>query len=107
MLSQTLPMVAMFMKNKALSWLAVFFALQTYLTEPINKAPSNKDAAAQPPFLRFAFGIVSLCMCYLDFFFPATSGTLRVGRLFGNVSEAASTVAATATGIVSDATNTL
>lgn len=76
MVSQTLPMAAMFMRNKVLSWSAVFLALQSYLSEPINK-PETTDAASQPPSLRILFGVISLATCYLEFFFPGTSPALK------------------------------
>lgn len=74
MITQTLPMAAMFMRNKVLSWLAFFLALQSYLSEPINK-PQGGDG--QPPLLRLVFAVVSLVACYIEFFFPSTSASLR------------------------------
>lgn len=76
MVSQTLPMAAMFMRNKVLSWSAVFLALQSYLSEPVNK-PETADSAAQPPLLRVVFAAISLATCYLEFFFPGTSPALK------------------------------
>lgn len=75
MVSQTLPMAAMFMRNKILSWSAVFLALQAFLAEPINK-PASADGA-QPPALRIVFALISLATCYLEFFFPGTSPALK------------------------------
>lgn len=102
MISQTLPMAAMFMKNKILSWTALFLALQTYLTEPINKEKSEKDAGAQPPLLRLAFALISLATCYMEFFFPSSSPGLR-----STVTEAASAAASSVTSVVSEATKSL
>lgn len=70
MIAQSLPMAAMFMRNKLLSWSALFLAIQSYLNDPIN---AERDADAQPPFLRIVFAIVSLFTCYIDLFFPNTT----------------------------------
>lgn len=77
MISQTLPMAAMFMRNKLMSWSSVFLALQSYLTEPVNKPESASDSGAQPPLLRLAFAFISLLTCYMEYFFPATSSSVR------------------------------
>lgn len=98
-------MAAMFMKNKMLSWAAVFLALQSFLTAPINKAPSEKEAGAQPPLLRLAFAFISLGTCYLEFFFPSTSPGLK--KLASLAGDAAASVASSATSIVSSATQSL
>lgn len=99
-------MAAMFMKNKILSWASVFLALQSYLTEPVNKAPSEKDAGGQPPLLRLAFAFISLATCYLEFVFPSTSQTLK-SPLAESVTDAAATAVSTAASIVSEATSSL
>ncbi|GEQ72652.1 hypothetical protein JCM33374_g6339 [Metschnikowia sp. JCM 33374] len=96
MISQTLPMAAMFMRNKLMSWSAVFLALQTFLTEPLNK-PVGKDSGSQPPLLRLAFAVLSLATCYLEYFFPATSPTLK---------KAALTASSTASSVIAEATST-
>lgn len=102
MISQTLPMAAMFMKNKILSWAALFLAIQTYLTEPINKEQNEKEAGSQPPLLRLAFAFISLATCYMEFFFPSSSPGIRSA-----FTEAAASAASTATSVVSEATKSL
>ncbi|PVH21770.1 hypothetical protein CXQ85_000761 [Candidozyma haemuli] len=97
MISQTLPMAAMFMRNKLMSWCAVFLALQAYLTEPINKPEDDAQAGSQPPLLRFVFALVSLSTCYLDLFFPSTNPAIKKSAL----SKATETVSS----IVSEATS--
>jgi len=71
MVAQTLPMAAMFLRNKMLSWSSVFLAVQSYLAEPINKPVDNKEVS-QPPLLRVIFAIISLVTCYIDIIFPST-----------------------------------
>lgn len=78
MIAQSLPMAAMFMRNKLLSWASLFLAIQSYLNEPIN---GEKPADAQPPFLRIVFAIVSLFTCYLDLFFPNTGSAPKLSLL--------------------------
>lgn len=102
MVSQTLPMAAMFMRNKVLSWASIFLAFQSYLTEPINKAPSEKDAGSKPPLLRLVFAFISLATCYLEFFLPSTSPAAK-----NAITEAAASAASSATSIVSEATSAL
>ncbi|KAM9905184.1 hypothetical protein OXX79_002310 [Metschnikowia pulcherrima] len=97
MISQTLPMAAMFMRNKLLSWSSVFLALQSYLTEPANK-PAGSDSGSQPPLLRLAFAALSLATCYLEYFLPSTSPTLKRAALAA--SSTASSVVAEATASV-------
>ena len=89
MISQSLPMAAMFMRNKLLSWTAVFLAVQAFMNEPIN-AP--KESEGQPPILRVIFGIVSLLTCYMDLIFPNTASSAKRGI----VSDVASSVASAA-----------
>lgn len=77
MISQTLPMAAMFMRNKIMSWSALFLAIQSYLSEPINKPQDDSQAGSQPPLLRVVFALVSLLTCYLDIFFPSTNPAIK------------------------------
>lgn len=77
MVSQSLPMAAMFMKNKMLSWASLFLSIQSYLNEPINKPTSEDDQAQQPPLLRVLFAFVSLGTCYMDLFFPGANPAVR------------------------------
>lgn len=90
-------MAAMFMRNKIMSWSAVFLALQSYLSEPINKPEEDAQAGSQPPLLRLVFALVSLLTCYLDLFFPSTNPQIKKSAL----SKAAETVSS----VVSEATS--
>lgn len=84
-------MAAMFMRNKLLSWSAVFLAIQSYLNEPAHKQEEKKDSANQPPLLRILFAIISLFTCYMDVFFPQPQKTAKF------VKDAAETIAAATT----------
>lgn len=73
-IGQSLPMAAMFMRNKMLSWAAVFIAIQSYLNQPDNKPADDKDSSAeQPPLLRILFAVISMATCYVDLLFPHMS----------------------------------
>ncbi|KAI5963020.1 uncharacterized protein KGF55_002812 [Candida pseudojiufengensis] len=73
-ISQSLPMAAMFMKNKMLSWAALFLSIQSYLNEPINK---EAEDGAQPPILKIVFALVAVLTCYIDVIFPQTNPTIK------------------------------
>ncbi|KGU22567.1 hypothetical protein MGS_04622 [Candida albicans P78042] len=75
-IAQSLPMAAMFMRNKVLSWSALFLTVQSYLNEPINKP--DADDGSQPPFVKIVFALVSVLTCYMDVFFPNTNPALRM-----------------------------
>lgn len=66
--STNLPMAAMFLKNKMLAWAAMFFAVQSYLNQPIIKSPGDES---QSPSFRILFALISLVTSYLDLVFPA------------------------------------
>lgn len=100
-------MAAMFMRNKLLSWASLFLALQSYLTEPINKPPTDKDAGSQPPLLRIFFALISLITCYMEFYFPGSSSLIKKGDYYVTTdvastiaSAAASTIASTFSSVV-------
>lgn len=85
----------MFMRNKLMSWSALFLAVQSYLSEPINKPDSSTDSVSQPPLLRVVFSIISLLTCYVEIFFPATSPSLKKAAALA--AETVSSAAAEAT----------
>lgn len=97
MVSQTLPMAAMFMRNKIMSWSSVFLALQSYLSEPINKPKNDADAGLQPPLLKLTFALISLVTCYLEFFLPNTSPSLKAAIVKAGAEATSSVVEAATT----------
>lgn len=100
MISQTLPMAAMFMRNKILSWSALFLAVQSYLNEPLHKPETKDESATQPPLLRVLFALISVFACYVEFIFPLSSPTKRAVQAAATATVAAATATATATAIV-------
>lgn len=95
--SQTLPITAMFLKNKLIGWASLFVAVQSVLNEPSNS--SKEEGADQPAFLKIVLAMVSVLVNYLDLFFPKTSTAARVQEGV----ETSST--ATSSSIVSSATS--
>ncbi|KAI0461067.1 hypothetical protein LJB42_001397 [Komagataella kurtzmanii] len=65
----TLPMAAMFLRNKVVSWSALFIALQAYLNEPRFK-PQNKDGPSQPGLMTVGFALLAVLTSYTDVLFP-------------------------------------
>ncbi|KAI5964508.1 hypothetical protein KGF57_001000 [Candida theae] len=95
-LSQSLPMAAMFMRNKMLSWASVFLSIQSYLNEPINK-PAEEDQGQQSPALRIAFAVIALITCYMDIVFPSTNPTVkRAAKIVSETATAVTTATAAA-----------
>ncbi|CAI5760551.1 unnamed protein product [Candida verbasci] len=77
-IAQSLPMAAMFMRNKMLSWAALFLSVQSYLQEPINKPEvANDDSASQPAILRVLFAFISVLTCYMDIVFPSSNPAFK------------------------------
>lgn len=99
MIAQSLPMAAMFMKNKLLSWTSLFLAIQSFLNEPIHKQENkDKDSQQQPPILRVVFALIALGTCYIDLIFPNTGRATKAGNLAKSASETVSSVISSATG---------
>ncbi|KAG0679670.1 hypothetical protein C6P40_005201 [Pichia californica] len=69
--SQNLPMAAMFLKNKALSWACLFIAVQNYLNDPYVKDPSDESTNSA---YKIIFALVALGTAYLDLIFPQVGG---------------------------------
>lgn len=68
---QTMPMAAMFMKNKLLSWFSLFSAVQAVLSE-WSGVPVPEGG--QPAYLRVLLGLVGLGVCYMELVWPGSSG---------------------------------
>ncbi|QPG73117.1 hypothetical protein FOA43_000422 [Brettanomyces nanus] len=85
------PMVAMFMRNKALSWSALFIAVQSYLNDPLIKDPSDQS---QPAILKVVFAFVAVTTSYLDILFPQMNPAVNMQAINA---AAAATATATAT----------
>lgn len=58
---KVLPMAAMFMRSKILSWAALFIAVQTYLAEPAYPKEGSSALSA------ISTALMSLAVTYMDF----------------------------------------
>ncbi|KAH3688976.1 hypothetical protein WICPIJ_000035 [Wickerhamomyces pijperi] len=102
MVSQSMPMAALFMKNKLLSW----FSLLNGVTGCLNKlhgAPIADDQMS--PLLTLAMALLGIAVCYMDLVFPSSSGFIQkraveevAEGISSTVAAAAATAAATAAG---------
>lgn len=66
-LTQNLPMVAMFLRNKPVAWATLLLAVQSWLNEPLIADPADES---QPAAFRVLFALVALLVAYMDLFFP-------------------------------------
>lgn len=73
MLTQNLPMVAMFLKSKPIAWATLFLACQGMLNEPMIKDPSDES---QPAIFKIMFAVVAIAVSYIDILFPNTAAPL-------------------------------
>lgn len=107
--AQSLPMAAMFMRNRMLSWTAVLLAVQLWLNEPRHKQPDD-DKAQQPAILRVTFAVMSLLMCYAELVIPSMSPLARQEQMLKKAAEkaaeSASSVAETVSETVSEVVET-
>lgn len=68
-LCSTLPMAAMFTRNKFVAWASLIFAIQNWLGESV----ALKKSSGQPAILTVGMSIVALIMTYLPLFIPPAS----------------------------------
>ncbi|KEY68704.1 hypothetical protein S40285_05328 [Stachybotrys chlorohalonatus IBT 40285] len=65
-MSSTLPMAAMFMRNKFIGWIAVVYSIQTWLGE----SEESRKNATTPGYLNVGMAFMSLIVNYLPLFLP-------------------------------------
>jgi hypothetical protein len=64
--ASTLPMAAIFTRNKTVGWTAVVFALQSWLAE----TPEQKRTATTPALFSVGMAFMSLIVSYMPLFLP-------------------------------------
>ncbi|SCU80084.1 LAFA_0B07404g1_1 [Lachancea sp. 'fantastica'] len=64
-LAQSMPMAAMFMKNKFLAW----FAMLSTVHYALN-GQGDEGSADQAPLLKVVMSLVSIAVCYMNVIFP-------------------------------------
>ncbi|AMD18757.1 HBL145Cp [Eremothecium sinecaudum] len=69
MLNQSMPMVAMFLKNKFLAWFALLSTWHNFLIYSGSSGPEYGDGDVHPLF-KVGMAFVSLIVCYMNIAFP-------------------------------------
>ncbi|KAH8589181.1 hypothetical protein B0O99DRAFT_637431 [Bisporella sp. PMI_857] len=64
-LGSTLPMAAMFTRNKFVGWASVVFSIQSWLGEG-----SEAKSSGQPAYFAVGMSLMSLVVTYLPMFLP-------------------------------------
>ncbi|KAL8386948.1 hypothetical protein RB595_010276 [Gaeumannomyces hyphopodioides] len=72
-LASTLPMAAMFLRNRFIGWAALVFSLQSWLGE----SEDARNTSATPGYFNVGMGLISLVTCYLPLFLPQQPGFNR------------------------------
>ncbi|CCH45968.1 putative membrane protein [Wickerhamomyces ciferrii] len=96
-IGQSMPMAAMFMKNKLLSWVTLITAILALLNSGGNSAAASETA--QSPFVRILMAVVSLGVCYMDLVVPGSSGIKKKSTesVVEKISETIATAVSSAT----------
>ncbi|KAI5302503.1 hypothetical protein KEM56_000642 [Ascosphaera pollenicola] len=65
-LSNTMPMAAMFTRNRIIAWTSVIFNLQQYLIE----RPEKRSPNSTPASLSVMMAVMSVIVTFMPLFFP-------------------------------------
>ncbi|CAG58393.1 uncharacterized protein GVI51_D01441 [Nakaseomyces glabratus] len=73
--NQTMPMAAIFLKNKFIAWFSLIQSVHSYLntdeeTLEKNKSKTGNSALDQPPLVKVAMSLVGILVCYMNLVFP-------------------------------------
>ncbi|EGP82666.1 unnamed protein product [Zymoseptoria tritici ST99CH_1A5] len=74
-MTSTLPMAAMFTRNKLLGWTSMLFAIQSWLQE----TPASRETASQPAYFGVGMAVLSLAVGYMQLFMPPPNAPANVG----------------------------
>ncbi|KAK3330495.1 hypothetical protein B0H66DRAFT_64567 [Apodospora peruviana] len=74
-LASTLPMAAIFMRNRYVGWAAVVFSIQSWLGE----SEESKKNSSTPGYFSVGMSLMSLIVTYLPIFLPPQPGLQRGG----------------------------
>ncbi|KAK4539850.1 hypothetical protein LTR36_010311 [Oleoguttula mirabilis] len=67
-MASTLPMAAIFTRNKLIGWTAVLFSIQAWLSE----TPAQKAASSTPSYFSVGMSAMSVAVAYAPLFLPPT-----------------------------------
>ncbi|KAL4906911.1 hypothetical protein BDW74DRAFT_176511 [Aspergillus multicolor] len=68
-MSSTMPMAAMFTRNRMIGWVAMVFSLQSWLGE----TEEQKKNATTPAYMSVGMSLMALAVTYLPIFLPPTA----------------------------------
>ncbi|KAI8937557.1 hypothetical protein NX059_005273 [Plenodomus lindquistii] len=74
-MASTLPMAAIFTRNKMIGWVAVVFAIQSWLAE----TPEQKKTSTTPAYFSIGMSVMSLVVSYSSLLLPPTPGVRASG----------------------------
>ncbi|CAJ0547754.1 uncharacterized protein FTOL_05229 [Fusarium torulosum] len=74
-MSTTLPMAAMFTRNKLVGWASVVFSIQSWLGE----SEDSKKNSTTPGYFSVGMSIMALAVTYLPMFLPPVGGKQASG----------------------------
>ncbi|KAF2482138.1 hypothetical protein BDY17DRAFT_300359 [Neohortaea acidophila] len=69
-MGNTLPMAAIFTRNKMLGWTAIMFALQAWMSE----TPAARAKASSPAIFQVGMAALAVVVGYLPLFLPPQGG---------------------------------
>ncbi|KAK6441761.1 hypothetical protein LTR95_002015 [Oleoguttula sp. CCFEE 5521] len=69
-MASTLPMAAIFTRNKLIGWTSVLFAIQAWLSE----TPASKASSTTPAIMSFGMAMMGVGVAYLPLFLPPAAG---------------------------------
>ncbi|KAK4216605.1 protein Asterix [Rhypophila decipiens] len=72
-IASTLPMAAIFMRNRYVGWAAFVFSIQSWLGE----SEDSKKSSSTPGYFSVGMAFMSLIVTYLPIFLPPQPGYLR------------------------------
>lgn len=72
MLTQSMPMAALFLRNKFIGWLALVQSIHYYLNTDLQLLPASAESNPldQFPIMKVLISFFSLLVCYLGLVFP-------------------------------------
>ncbi|KAK3691492.1 hypothetical protein LTR37_018630 [Vermiconidia calcicola] len=69
-MSSTLPMAAIFTRNKMIGWASVMFATNAWLSE----TPAQKQTSGTPAYFSVGMAVLAVGVAYMPLFLPPSVG---------------------------------
>ncbi|OOF98569.1 hypothetical protein ASPCADRAFT_1998 [Aspergillus carbonarius ITEM 5010] len=74
-MSSTMPMAAMFTRNRMIGWVSFVFSLQSWLGE----TPDQKRTASTPGYMSVLMSLMALVVTYFPIFLPPQAARAAPG----------------------------